>query len=210
MMCTWLTKCATATMEMTLASRRLRSPVPARPGSGSLVDDIDAQRADPGDLDLEPVAGLHPERRLAAQPDAVGAFQHDIDKLMSYASADQDWRADSGWPSAALALHGLITGNMASGQKACDVYLPHFTGESKHNQGSDLYYALAYDWLFHHPCFTDARKADLRAKLIAWSDATATGDEERLHLRDAAGRRPGAGADAELHDGVVAVGRRRG
>jgi hypothetical protein len=111
------------------------------------------------------------------EPEAVYAFKHDIDKLLSYTSACQDWRCDSGWPAAALALHWLITGNSASGQKACDVFIPHFNGTSPNNQGTDLYYALAYDWLFHHPCFTDAMKASLRTKLIAWSNDTAAADE---------------------------------
>lgn len=109
--------------------------------------------------------------------EAVHAFQHDIDKLLTYTSACQDWRCDNGWPAAALALHWLVTGNAASGQKACDVFLPHFDGASPNNQGTDLYYALAYDWLFHHPCFTDAMKAGVRAKLIAWSNDTAAADE---------------------------------
>ena len=108
---------------------------------------------------------------------AVRAFKHDIGKLLSYTSATQDWRAESGWPAAALALHWLITGNAASGQKACEVFIPHFTGKASHTQETDLYYALAYDWLYHHPCFTAARKADLRAKLTAWSKATANSDE---------------------------------
>jgi hypothetical protein len=111
------------------------------------------------------------------QLDAVYAFQHDIDKLLTYTSACQDWRCDNGWPAAALALHWLITGNAASGQKACDVFLPHFTGQASHTQATNLYYALAYDWLYHHPCFTAQKKADLRAKLIAWSDSTAVSDE---------------------------------
>src|SRR5262245_62994036 len=70
MMWMWLVKCATAARAMTLASRpRLAGPVSER---RSLVDDIDAQNADPGDLDLDLVAGPHPERRLAPQADAVG------------------------------------------------------------------------------------------------------------------------------------------
>jgi hypothetical protein len=111
------------------------------------------------------------------QSEAVAAFKHDIDKLLTYTTACQDWRCENGWPAAALALHWLITGNAASGQKACDVFLPYFNGASPNNQGTDLYYALAYDWLFNHPCFTDAMKASLRAKLISWSDDTAAGDE---------------------------------
>jgi|GEM_PF-6270467 len=108
---------------------------------------------------------------------AAGAFKHDIDKLLTYTSACQDWRCENGWPVAALALHWLITGNVASGQKACDVFLPHFDGTSPNNQGTDLYYALAYDWLFNHPCFTEAMKENVRAKLVSWSDDTAAADE---------------------------------
>ncbi|CAK0756509.1 exported hypothetical protein [Gammaproteobacteria bacterium] len=108
---------------------------------------------------------------------AAYAFKHDIDKLLTYTSACQDWRCENGWPAAALALHWLITGNAASGQKACDVFLPHFNGTSPNNQGTDLYYALAYDWLFNHPCFTETMKEDVRAKLISWSDDTAAADE---------------------------------
>jgi hypothetical protein len=108
---------------------------------------------------------------------AVSAFKHDIDKLLTYTSACQDWRCENGWPAAALALHWLLTGNSASGQKACDVFIPYFNGTSPNNQGTDLYYALAYDWLFHHPCFTDAMKASLRTKLVSWSDDTAFADE---------------------------------
>jgi hypothetical protein len=111
------------------------------------------------------------------EPEAVHAFKHDIDKLLSYTSACQDWRCANGWPAAALALHWLITGNAASGQKACDVFISHFDGASPNNQGTDLYYALAYDWLFQHPCFTAKMKTSLRAKLIAWSDDTAAADE---------------------------------
>src|SRR4051794_35253067 len=56
-------------MPITLASRcQLAS---AAASSGSLVDDIDLQGPDPGDLDLELVAALHPERRLAAEADTV-------------------------------------------------------------------------------------------------------------------------------------------
>jgi len=109
--------------------------------------------------------------------EAAHAFKHDIDKLLTYTSACQDWRCDNGWPAAALALHWLITGNAASGKKACEVFIPHFDGASSNNQGTDLYYALAYDWLYHHPCFTHAMKANLRAKLIAWSNDTAAADE---------------------------------
>lgn len=109
--------------------------------------------------------------------EAVHAFKYDINKLLSYTSACQDWRCNSGWPAAALALHWLITGNSASGKKACDVFIPHFDGTSTNNQETDLYYALAYDWLFHHPCFTAAMKANLRKQLIAWSDDTALADE---------------------------------
>ncbi|CAK0752499.1 hypothetical protein CCP4SC76_2320016 [Gammaproteobacteria bacterium] len=111
------------------------------------------------------------------ETEAVHAFKHDIDKLLTYTSATQDWRRDSGWPAAALALHWLITGNLASGQKACDVFIPYFDGASPNNQFTDLYYALAYDWLFHHPCFTDTMKASLRTKLVSWSDDTALSDE---------------------------------
>ncbi|MFZ2726939.1 MAG: hypothetical protein WAX77_11855 [Methylococcaceae bacterium] len=111
------------------------------------------------------------------QLDAVHAFQHDIDKLLTYSSACQDWRCANGWPAAALALHWLITGNAASGQKACDVFLPHFDGIASHTQETNLYYSLTYDWLYHHRCFTAAKKADLRAKLIAYSDSTAKTDE---------------------------------
>jgi hypothetical protein len=109
--------------------------------------------------------------------DAVRAFKHDVEKLLSYTSACQDWRCGNGWPAAALALHWLITGNVASGQKACEVFIPHFEGGSSNSQETDLYYALAYDWLFHHPCFTDEMKTSLRKKLIAWSDDTALADE---------------------------------
>src|SRR6185312_11853380 len=54
---------------MTLASRC--QPTSARAWSDSLVDDIDLQRSDSGNLDLELVAAFHPERRLAPQADAV-------------------------------------------------------------------------------------------------------------------------------------------
>src|SRR5260370_41262769 len=70
MPCTWLMKCATATRPITLASRFPPALVVGR-ASGSLVDDIDAKSPDAGDLDLDLVAALHPERRLAAQADAV-------------------------------------------------------------------------------------------------------------------------------------------
>ncbi|CAK0742141.1 hypothetical protein CCP3SC5AM1_100021 [Gammaproteobacteria bacterium] len=123
------------------------------------------------------IASLQTLYKTVPELEAVHAFKHDIDKLLSYSSACQDWRCNNGWPAAALALHWLLTGNLASGQKACDVFIPHFDGASPNNQGTDLYYALAYDWLFHHPCFTDAMKASLRAKLIAWSDDTALIDE---------------------------------
>lgn len=108
---------------------------------------------------------------------AVHAFKHDIDKLLTFTSATQDWRHGNGWPAAALALHWLITGNAASGQKACDVFIPHFDGMPSHTFYTDLYYALAYDWLFNHPCFTNAMKASVRTKLIAWSNDTATADD---------------------------------
>ncbi|KJV06935.1 hypothetical protein [Methylocucumis oryzae] len=121
--------------------------------------------------------GLRQLYYATPQTEAVKAFKHDIDKLLSYHTACEDWRCDNGWPAAALALHWLITGNKASGQKACDVYLPYFSGQSANNQRTDLYYALAYDWLYHHPCFTGAVKANLRKKLIAWSNDTAAADE---------------------------------
>src|SRR5215467_2201844 len=54
---------------MTLVSRHQLAP--AGTLSGSLVDDIYAQGSYSGDLDFQLVAGLHPERRLAAEPDAV-------------------------------------------------------------------------------------------------------------------------------------------
>src|SRR2546430_15542186 len=69
--CTWLVKCATVTRAITLASRFQSAAASVAAGTGSLVDDIDAQGADAGNLDLELVAGLHPERWLAAEPDAV-------------------------------------------------------------------------------------------------------------------------------------------
>lgn len=121
--------------------------------------------------------GLRQLYYATPQTEAVKAFKHDIDKLLSYHTACEDWRCDNGWPAAALALHWLITGNKASGQKACDVYLPYFSGQSANNQRTDLYYALAYDWLYHHPCFTGAVKANLRKKLITWSNDTAAADE---------------------------------
>ena len=43
---------------------------------GSLVDDLRAQRAD-RDLDLEHIARLHPQRRLAAMADAFGGAGRD-------------------------------------------------------------------------------------------------------------------------------------
>ncbi len=111
------------------------------------------------------------------QNDAVLAFKHDIQKLLTYTTATQDWRADSGWPAAALALDWLLSGNVASGQKACSVFIPYFTGVSQHNELTDLYYALAYDWLYNHPCFDSTMKANLRTLLIKWSDDTAATDE---------------------------------
>src|ERR1700733_10852565 len=71
MPCTWLMKCATAIRLITLASR-LHLALAAGRVSGSLVDDIDAQCPYAGNLDLDLVAPLHPERRLAAHADAVG------------------------------------------------------------------------------------------------------------------------------------------
>lgn len=115
--------------------------------------------------------------KATPQNAAVAAFKHDIGKLLTYTTATQDWRADSGWPAAALALDWLLSGNVASGQKACSVFIPYFTGTSTHNEQSDIYYALVYDWLYNHPCFDSTMKASLRAKLIAWSDDTATADE---------------------------------
>src|SRR5262245_27751273 len=70
MMWTWLVKWAIATRAITLASRLM--PAPAGRSMRSLVDDIDAQGSYARDLDLELVAGLHPERRLAPGADAVG------------------------------------------------------------------------------------------------------------------------------------------
>jgi len=108
---------------------------------------------------------------------AVAAFKHDIRKLLTYTTACQDWRCANGWPAAALALDWLITGNSASGKKACEVFLPHFDGNASHTQETNVYYALAYDWLFHHPCFTDDQKLNLRTKLVRWSNTTAAADE---------------------------------
>src|SRR5258708_38039930 len=71
MPCMWLMKCAAATRAMTVASR-LDPALAAGRASGSLVDVIDAQSPDARDLDLDPVATFHPERRLAPEPDAVG------------------------------------------------------------------------------------------------------------------------------------------
>src|SRR5580704_9293810 len=71
MPCTWLMKCATAIRPITLASR-FHLAFAAGRASGSLVDDIDAQSSDAGNLDLDLVAALHPERRLAAHADTVG------------------------------------------------------------------------------------------------------------------------------------------
>src|SRR5262249_35037986 len=45
---------------------------PAKGCALRLVHDRAAQRADAGDLDLEHVAGLHPERRIAAVAHALG------------------------------------------------------------------------------------------------------------------------------------------
>src|SRR3954451_17192113 len=71
----WLMKCATAINAITLASRPLlaaRGPTRTGRAIGSLVDDIDAQSPDAGDFHVDLVAGLHPERRLAAKTHAVG------------------------------------------------------------------------------------------------------------------------------------------
>src|SRR5258708_15424084 len=67
---TWLTKCTTDIRPITFASRA----IPARAGrlKGSLVDDIDAQSPDSGNLDLDLVAALHPQRRRAAEAHAIG------------------------------------------------------------------------------------------------------------------------------------------
>jgi hypothetical protein len=104
-------------------------------------------------------------------------FKHEIDKLMSYSSACGDWRCDSGWPVAALALASLLSGDPKYGQKACDVYLPYFNGVAAGNFETDVWFAVGYDWLFHHSCFTAAKKLDLRTKLISWSDSSVVLDE---------------------------------
>src|SRR5689334_25440714 len=73
MMWTWLTKCTTEISVTILASLRQPSACcgPAATPNDSLVDDIGTQSPDPGDLDLDLVARLHPERRLAPQTDTV-------------------------------------------------------------------------------------------------------------------------------------------
>src|SRR5690242_8290481 len=85
MMWKWLMKCATAIRAITFTSRPLvlaRRPAAAGRVIGSLVDDIDAQRSDSGDLDLDLVPRLHPEWRLAAEPHAVGrAGGDDVPRL---------------------------------------------------------------------------------------------------------------------------------
>src|SRR5436190_6863902 len=69
MMWMWLVKCARATSAITFASRL--TPAFAGKATCSLVDDIDAQYADAGNLDFDLVAALHPQRRLAAGADAI-------------------------------------------------------------------------------------------------------------------------------------------
>src|SRR5471032_3325533 len=73
MTCTWLTKCTTVISEITLASRRQLADTcgAAVTPSGSLVDDIDVQSPDAGDLDLDLVAALHPEWRLAPKAHTI-------------------------------------------------------------------------------------------------------------------------------------------
>ena len=99
-------------------------------------------------------------------------FIKEVNKMMSYTTACADWRCESGWPVAALALAWRLTGDPAYGVKAINTYLPHFDGVP-HVYGrlqSITHYAYAYDWLQGHPNFTATVKANLAKKLVDWSD----------------------------------------
>ena len=76
-------------------------------------------------------------------------FKKELGKLMTYTNANQDWRCDSGWPAAALALAWRLSGDPSYGTKAINTYLPFFDGQP-HIIGrlqSATHYAYAYDWL---------------------------------------------------------------
>ena len=99
-------------------------------------------------------------------------FKKELAKLLSYTSPSQDWRCESGWPAAALALAWKLTSNEAYGEKAVSTYLSHFDG-IPHVVGrlqSITHYALAFDWLQGHPFFTNIVKQNLAEKLVNWSD----------------------------------------
>ena len=119
-------------------------------------------------------------KQVYADPNSPGAtiFIKEVAKMMSYTSASGDWRFESGWPAAALALAYLITGDLSYGTKAINTYISHFDG-IPHVVGrlqSITHYAYAYDWLQGHPGFNASIKADLAQKLVQWSDKEYTDD----------------------------------
>jgi len=123
-------------------------------------------------------------KQVYSDPNSPGAtiFRHEINKLMSYQTACGDWRCESGWPAAALALAWRLTGDPTYGTKAISTYIPHFDGVP-HIIGrlqSITHYAYAYDWLQGHPNFTSAVKTDLAKKLVQWSDTQYAGDTTQV------------------------------
>ena len=112
----------------------------------------------------------------STQIPALDCFSRELSKLLQYTSASQDWRADSGWPAATLALAYLVTNNSAYADKAIATYL----GSAKPSAGSqhtNVHFILAYDWLHAYPGFTAALKKSLRTSFIAFSDANVALDE---------------------------------
>jgi len=111
---------------------------------------------------------------------AAAAFKHDLNKLMTYSTHTQDWRWQSGWPCAALALAWRLTGDPSYADKAINVFLSYFTGVPtiSGRLQSVTHFAYCYDWLYDYSGFTSSAKTTLRNKLINWSDQEFASDTD--------------------------------
>ncbi|KAI9021805.1 hypothetical protein DFJ74DRAFT_706712 [Hyaloraphidium curvatum] len=104
---------------------------------------------------------------------AAALFKQWLAGLLAETScAGKEWLCGDGMAAAGLALAWRLSGNAAYAQKACDLYLPSFTGAYTNVGGnwlSTAHFAFAFDWMYDAPCFNQAARDSLRGKLVRFS-----------------------------------------
>ena len=119
-------------------------------------------------------------RKWGSDDPAAVAFQARADGLKG-ASCASNYFCDQGYGAALLSLAYVVSGDEAYGQSVCDEHLAIFTGTYANVGGNwmaDTNWALVYDWLHSHSCFTASRKQTLRNKLISFSNGAAAESEK--------------------------------